>query len=181
MSDVLIRKAEKKDVPTIREIYAPYVANTAITFETEIPTIDEIYKRLETNSRYGWNVAVASGDVVGFAYGSKHRERAAYQWCCEVSIYLRENFQGKGVGSLLYTKLFDELKTKGLIQAYGGITLPNEQSVGFHESMGFSHLGTYKNVGYKLEKWHDVGWWEKKLGDCSKNPSPPNFGPLSNR
>lgn len=173
MSDVIIRKVEKRDAPTIREIYAPYVVDTSITFETEIPSIEEFYRRIEVNSRYSWNVAEHESDVVGFSYASQYRERAAYQWCCEVSIYVLKNFQERGIGARLYTKLFEELKNKGMVRAYGVITLPNETSVGFHESLGFTYFGTFKNVGFKLGKWHDVGWWEKALCDLPAKPLPP--------
>jgi L-amino acid N-acyltransferase YncA len=175
-TEVTIRKVTPRDAPTIREIYAPYVVDTSITFETDIPTVEEIQKRIATNSLLGWNVAVANGDVVGFSYAAKYRERAAYQWCCETSIYLRPNFHGKGIGSKLYASLFDQLKAKGFVTAYGVITLPNEQSAAFHESMGFKYFATFKNVGFKLGKWHDVGWWEKNLNVPVLNPTPPALG-----
>lgn len=166
----ITRPARSEDAKAILEIYSPYIEKTAITFETSPPSLPEIQKRIKENSKLGYFVYELDGQVVGYAYASKHRERAAYQWCCEVSAYISEEFHGKGIASILYSHLFRQLKNLGYVNAYAGITLPNEKSVGFHESMGFKPIGTYNNIGFKLGRWHDVGWWELQL---QKAPSPP--------
>src|SRR5690606_7498648 len=120
--------------------------------------------------KFGWYVYVADESVIGYAYASPHRDRAAYQWSCEVSVYIAQNSQGRGSASSLYRRLFCELKRKGFVTAYAGITLPNPHSVAFHQALGFRQIGTYEKIGYKLGQWHDVSWWELKLLKHPKNP-----------
>jgi phosphinothricin acetyltransferase len=110
--------------------------------------------------------------VQGYAYASRHRERAAYQWSVDVSAYVREDARGRGVGKALYGRLFELLKALGYCRAFAGIALPNAASVALHESMGFEALGVYRRVGFKRGAWHDVGWWQKTLQDVD-HPSPP--------
>ncbi len=167
----MIRLAKPEDAKSILNIYSPYIERTPITFETTLPSVSDIQKRIVENAKLGFLVYEIDGQVVGYAYASKHRERAAYKWCCEVSAYVSESFQTKGVASALYSNLFCQLKGLGYVNAYAGITLPNEKSVRFHESMGFQRIGIYKNIGFKLGKWHDVGWWGLQLQELPSHPS----------
>jgi phosphinothricin acetyltransferase len=112
------------------------------------------------------------GEVIGYVYATKHRERAAYQWAVDVTAYIREDYRGKGVGKALYTALNALLAGQGFYHAYAGIALPNAASVGLHEAVGFQPLGVYHRVGYKLDGWHDVGWWELQLQPLDLPPRP---------
>ena len=114
-----------------------------------------------------------AGRVAGYAYGSRHRDRAAYQWSVDVSVYVDEAFRRRGIGRALYTTLFPLLRLQGFHAAHAGITLPNSGSVGLHESLGFVPVGIYRGVGYKLSAWHDVGWWQLGLRDRAPDPAPP--------
>jgi phosphinothricin acetyltransferase len=112
-----------------------------------------------------WLVAERDGQVIGYAYGGSHRERAAYNWTVEVSAYVDQSTQRGGVGRELYLALFDELKRRNYRLLVAGITLPNEASVGFHQALGFQRVGVYKNIGFKFGQWYDVGWWQLDLGE----------------
>lgn len=115
----------------------------------------------------------AAGEVQGYAYAGRHRERAAYQWAVDTSVYVRADARGRGVGRALYAALFDQLVALGYFQAFAGIALPNAGSVALHESVGFAPLGVYRNVGYKFGAWHDVGWWQKSLQPLRAEPAAP--------
>ena len=169
-----IRIATPADAEAITAIYAPVVANTSISFELTPPTVDEIFARIERTLRdLPWLVSEdAQGGVNGYVYASKHRERPAYQWSVDVTAYVREDARGLGVGKRLYQALFEELATLGYFQAFAGIALPNNASVALHESVGFQPIGIYRNVGFKLGAWHDVGWWQKELR-VPVEPTPP--------
>ena len=112
-----------------------------------------------------WLVAEQDGQVVGYAYGGPHRGRKAYDSTAEVSAYVDRNIHRSGVGRELYLALFDELKTRGFRLLVAGITLPNEASVSFHQSLGFQRVGVFKNIGFKFGEWWDVGWWQLDLGE----------------
>ena len=118
------------------------------------------------------------GVVAGYAYATRHRERAAYQWCVESSVYVHDDFQQKGVAGALYTALFEILKYQGCRNVYAGITLPNDKSVVFHKKFGFTWFADYENVGYKLDQWNTVSWWQLQLNDYSENPVAPVKLPL---
>jgi L-amino acid N-acyltransferase YncA len=170
----MIRIATGSDAESILQIYAPYVENTSYTFETEVPTIESFGERITSYLQgWPWLVCDMDGIIAGYAYGSKHRERIAYQWSVECSVYVHDNFQREGVGKALYTALIDLLKLQGFRNLYAVINLPNERSVTFHEKMGFEYFAVYKKVGYKLGKWKDVGWWQLQLNDYTSGPLPP--------
>lgn len=160
-----VRVATVDDVEAIVAIYAPIVANTVISFELEVPTVDEMRRRIAAAlDRFAWLVSVDADDAVdGYVYASRHRERAAYQWSVDVTAYVRADARGRGIGKRLYTRLFDDLAALGYYQAFAGIALPNAASVALHESVGFTPIGIYRDVGYKLGAWHDVGWWQRTL------------------
>jgi phosphinothricin acetyltransferase len=169
-----IRLATIADAEAVAAIYAPYCASTAISFEVDAPSTVEIATRITTiTAQYPWLVLDDDGVVAGYAYASKHRERAAYQWAVDVAVYVSRTYQRRGVGRALYTTLFDVLRHQGYFKAYGGITLPNASSVGLHEAVGFTLVGVYRGVGYKLGDWHDVAWYQKVLQPERDGPSAP--------
>ncbi len=170
----IIREATRADCAAILDIYRPVVENTAISFETDVPTLDEIAARIERTTRdYPWLVLEIDQQVAGYAYASRHRERSAYQWSVDVSVYVGERYRRQGVGKTLYTSLFAALELLGYVNLFAGIALPNPGSVGLHESMGFEPVGVYRGVGYKLGAWRDVGWWQRDLCPHVDQPEPP--------
>lgn len=160
-----IRTATPDDAEAVAAIYGPVVQHTTISFETEPPDSGEMRARIEkTLASLPWlAVEDAAGAVCGYAYASKHRERAAYQWSVDTTVYVREDMRGRGVGRALYERLLPLLAELGYYQAFAGIALPNAGSVALHEAVGFDGLGVYRNVGFKNGAWHDVGWWQKTL------------------
>lgn len=169
-----VRLATENDAEQIVGIYAPIVRDAAISFEVDPPTVDEMRRRIaETLERVPWLVCERAGEILGYAYASTHRERAAYQWAVDVSVYVHEHTRRSGVGRALYSSLFKLLALQGFYNAYAGITLPNPASVDLHESLGFQPVGVYRSVGYKLGAWHDVGWWQLPLKIPSGPPTPP--------
>ena len=174
-----IRMARPSDAEVVQAIYAPYVADTAISFELEPPDAEEMGRRMETVSRrYPWLVYELDGEVVGYAYASAHRERAAYGWSADGAVYLAPQAHRRGIGRALYQRLVAILNLQGVHSLYGGITLPNAGSVGLHEACGFVRVGVYKEVGYKFGAWHDVGWWGLRLNSPAKDTTPPrSFSP----
>lgn len=168
------RLARPEDAVAIREIYAPYVERTAVTFEYEIPSADELRERITSCLAHApWLVYEAGGGIAGYAYASRHRARAAYQWTVEVSVYVGDAYRRHGVARLLYARLFRELEARGFHVALAGVALPNQASVAFHEAMGFESVGVYRGIGYKLGRWHDVGWWQRRLSPATGAPAPP--------
>lgn len=167
-----LRLATAADAGGVAEIYRPIVAATPISFEIDPPSEEEIARRIcEALRTYPWLVCLVDGRVAGYAYGSRHRARAAYGWSVEVSAYVHPDFRRRGIGRGLYRSLFEVLKAQGYFNAYAGITLPNAGSVGLHEAMGFQRCGVFRKIGYKLGAWHDVGWWQLAL-QSAKEPAP---------
>ena len=164
VSGVIVRQAVEQDAAAVAGIYAPYVEHTVISFEDTAPTADEMASRIAgCQSRWQWLVAEVDGAVVGYAYGSQHRARAAYRWSTEVSAYVAGGHHRQGIGRALYAALFADLAGKGFCNAFAGITLPNEASVKLHTSMGFEPIGTFRSIGWKFGRWHDVGWFQRQL------------------
>lgn len=165
--------AKSADAPQILDIYAPFIRNTATSFEMEVPTVAQFSKRMEKYlSEASWLVCEEEGVVIGYAYASPHRGRAAYQWNREVSVYVHKAHYRKGIAQTLYTTLFQLLSLQGYTNVLAGIVQPNEASVRFHESLGFEKIGTYRNIGYKLGAWQDVAWYELFLVDASTGVPP---------
>lgn len=175
-----LRPATAEDAPEIARIYAPFVSESVVSFETEVPTARETVSRITTKTeRYPWLVCDIDG-VAGYAYAGSHREREAYRWSVDVSVYVDPDYHRRGVARALYTVLFALLRKQGFVTAYAGIALPNPASTGFHESMGLEPVGTYHGVGYKKGTWHDVRWYEKRLRDPPVDPkSPITFSDLA--
>jgi phosphinothricin acetyltransferase len=171
----MIRLASPADAPGVAAIYGPVVGTTAISFETAPPSEAEMATRIAAALEHApWLVcADGGGAILGFAYASRHRERAAYRWSVDVSVYVHEEARRRGIGRGLYTSLFALLRLQGFYAAHAGITLPNAASVGVHESLGFRPVGVYASVGFKLGAWHDVGWWQLPLRERRGAPQPP--------
>lgn len=167
----MIVTAGEEHAAGIASVYAPYVTGTAISFETVAPTADEMAGRMAQG--LPWLVALNQDEVVGFCSASRHRTRAGYRWAVDCSVYLAPAAQGHGRGRALYTELFDRLRGLGYVHAFAGIALPNPASVGLHEAMGFELVGVYKQVGFKLGRWHDVGWWQLQLREPPTDPHEP--------
>lgn len=168
-----LRLAGVRDADAIAAIYAPSVTDTAISFERVPPTGAEMAARVAAVLPHApWLVLVRDGEIAGYAYGARHRERAAYAWSADASVYVAAAYRRAGVGRRLYTALFALLRVQGYHTAHAGITLPNPASVGLHESFGFRPVGVYPSVGWKLGAWHDVGWWRLPLRACDGPPAP---------
>jgi L-amino acid N-acyltransferase YncA len=160
----LIRIADPSDAAGILAIYAPYCESSTVSFEVAAPSIEQMAERIAAILvDYPWLVCEIDGQIAGYAYASRHRERAAYRWTVEVTVYVASTHCRRGVGRALYTSLFAILAGQGFVKAFAGITLPNPPSVGLHTSLGFSRIGVYPAVGYKLGRWLDVGWWQYDL------------------
>jgi L-amino acid N-acyltransferase YncA len=169
-----IRIASVSDADALAAIYAPIVRDTTISFETEPPTADEMARRVAvTLQTHPWLVAERQGKVIGYAYASRHRDRAAYRWSADVSAYVDANARQCGVGRALYKRLFVLLQCQGFHAAFAGIALPNRASVALHEGAGFKPVGIYKEVGFKRGQWHDVGWWRLGLSSDTGPPAEP--------
>ncbi|MFO1031337.1 MAG: N-acetyltransferase family protein [Planctomycetota bacterium] len=160
-----IRPALDGDLPTITEITNHYIAHTAIHFAHAPMTVDELRTTWRADrDTFPWFVVDgADGAPCGYAKAGSFRARAAYRWTTETGIYLAPNVLGRGLGAALYRTLLDELQRRGFHAAIGGIALPNEASVRLHERLGFRHVGTIPEAGWKFERWHDLGFWHLRL------------------
>ena len=177
-----LRLATAADAPSVHAIYAPIVRDTFISFEIDPPPVDEIARRIvSTLGKHPWLVFEDGEGVAGYAYASEHRERLAYQWSVDVSCYVHERARRRGIASRLYPALFRILGKQGFTNAFAGIALPNDASVGMHASVGFTEVGTYVNVGYKCGGWHDVVWMQRSLAEAAARPMSPIPFPLLNR
>ncbi len=171
---MIFRLATPADAPGLLEIYAPFCRETAVSFETEPPAPEEMERRIAvTTAILPWIVAEDGGVIQGYAYASKHRERAGYRWSVDVSVYLRQGARGIGLGRGLYTALFGVLERLGYQNAVAGVTLPNPASIGLHRAMGFRRVGVYPGIGYKCGSWHDVEWLQRPLGRHEAHPGEP--------
>jgi L-amino acid N-acyltransferase YncA len=167
----IIRAATDDDAKACAAIYAPYVLDTAISFETEPPAPAEMARRIAAaTSTHAWIVLEDGGRIIGYAYGGPFKSRAAYRWSCEVSVYVDRSRHRTGSGRALYDALFERLTARGFRTAVAGMTLPNEASVGLHRAMGFEPVGTYRRVGWKHGAWHDVAWVQRTLNDGDDAP-----------
>lgn len=172
-----IRFATTADSAQLLHIYAQYIG-TPITFECRLPSEQEFAERIANiTENYPYLVCEEDGHIIGYAYAHRQKEREAYQWNAELSVYLDSVFTARGLGTKLYCILIDILKLQGVKTVYGGVTLPNAKSERLHLSLGFTLLGTYHNTGYKCGRWHDVAWFEKEIASYSSAPSP--FCPIT--
>jgi L-amino acid N-acyltransferase YncA len=164
----MIRPATGEDAAWIAAVYAPYVRDTAVSFETDPPSADEMAARI--SGSIAWLV---DSSLRGYAYASPHRSRAAYRWSVDVSVYVAPSAQRTGLGRALYDELFGVLTELGYAQAFAGITLPNDPSVGLHRALGFEPVGVYRNVGFKHGAWRDVAWYQRGLAGPVAAPREP--------
>jgi L-amino acid N-acyltransferase YncA len=161
-----LRSARPEDAAAILQIYAPFVTDSAVSFELELPSLAEMVDRMaHYQVTHPWLVCVLGDVVVGYAYGSAHRARLAYQWATEVSVYVAEGHQRAGCARALYQALFALLRAQGYTCALAGITQPNPKSVGFHAALGFHEIARYRNIGYKFGQWWDTLWMELDWSD----------------
>ncbi|HEX3683310.1 MAG TPA: arsinothricin resistance N-acetyltransferase ArsN1 family B [Bryobacteraceae bacterium] len=170
----MIRLARESDADQMLEIYAPLVRATAISFELAPPSSTEMRERVRNIlATHAWLVCEEAQAICGYAYASKFRAREAYRWAAEVTVYVHPARQRKGVGRTLYRSLFDVMRLQGFCRAIAVIALPNEASVQLHERLGFKSMGVFERAGYKLGRWHDVGWWQLQLQEHPLNPRAP--------
>ncbi|GLQ96093.1 GNAT family N-acetyltransferase [Dyella mobilis] len=168
----MIRIARAEDAEAIHAIYAPTITDTAITFETELPGAEAMRQRILTRlQHYPWLAWEEHGEVLAYAYATRFRERAAYDWIAETSIYVHADARRRGIARRLYEVLLDVMRLQGINQAVGVITLPGQVSVALHESMGFAPAGVWRAAGYKLGQWWDVGVWQKTLQPPANPPA----------
>jgi L-amino acid N-acyltransferase YncA len=173
-STLIIRPAREDDAAAVAAVYAPYVYDTAVSFEAEAPTAIVMAQRIGgTLETHPWLVADRGGDVVGYAYASKHSQRAAYRWTVDVTVYVRNQERRSGIGRALYAILLTVLQRQGFRSAFAEIVLPNPGSARLHEAVGFKHIGIHKDIGFKLGRWHDIGYWRLGLADGTAPPSEP--------
>jgi phosphinothricin acetyltransferase len=169
-----IRLAREDDAGDLGEIYAPYVRDSAVSFERAPPDADAFADRIrETLPAHPWLVCEHDGTAAGYAYAGPHRRREAYRWSVESSVYVRDRHHRSGVATGLYESLFALLELQGYCNVYAGTTLPNPPSVGFHRTMGFEPVGVYPAVGYTDGGWHDVQWFSRPIRPRPDDPAPP--------
>lgn len=168
-----IRFMGDEDIADILAIYESYITDTTITFECNVPSLEEFTKRTKTiASDYPYLVCLIDDKIVGYAYAHRHHERDAYQWNAELSVYIHKDHMRCGIGKVFYNALMDILKLQNIRNVYGCVTVPNENSERFHESFGFRRVGDFFNTGYKLGAWLDVAWFEKAIGAYDADPKP---------
>ena len=173
MERFALRFASKQDAPRLLELYRPYVEETDITFEYEVPTVEEFEHRItEISSFYPYLVCEQGDRIIGYAYAHRQAERAAYQWNAELSVYLDNTCLQRGIGKVLYSALIELVRLQHICNVYGCITSPNPPSENLHEKMGFKRIGVFQDTGYKLGCWHDVVWYEKSLAGRTLPPEP---------
>lgn len=178
MSKVKIRLATPKDGEALLNIYKLYIVNTVITFETEVPAVEAFEKRIENIlAGFPWLVCEVDDVVAGYAYASKHGERAAYQWSADLSIYVDERYHRRHIARALYQALEELLRLQGYYTVWAGVTTPNPKSEAFHTAYGFEPVGVFENVGYKLGQWRGVKWFRHVLTEYGEEPAAPKAFP----
>jgi len=179
MSTVTIRDADpQRDGAACAAIYAPNVEASPISFEEVAPDAAEMSARIErTAATHPWLVAERGGEAIGYAYACPHRERPAYRWAVDVSVYIATDSRGEGHGRRLYSELFERLRRLGYRTACAGITLPNPASVALHERLGFLPVGTFRAIGWKAGAWRDIGWWQLELAPAGAQQPPEPLAP----
>ena len=169
----MIRAATVQDVPAILEIYGPYILETAYTFEYEVPSLAAFRQRfLAVTERHPWLVWEENGEILGYAYGERAFERAAFGWVADLAIYLKPECKGRGIGKALYSAVEKILRQQGYFAAYGVVTSSNEESCAFHRAMGYRQMAEFPACGWKFDRWHGVIWFEKRLQE-GEPVSPP--------
>lgn len=166
LTAVTVRAATEADAAALLAIYAPFVERTTVSFEASAPTREEFAGRIRRcAAQWAWLLAERDGTVAGYACGSRHREREAYRWSVETSAYVDPRFRRQGVATALYRALFDALAQRGYCNAFAGVALPNDASIGLHRRLGFEPIGVFRRVGHKFGAWRDVAWFQRTLRD----------------
>ena len=168
-----VRHVTENDAAIISEIYSYYVKNTSYSFEYDPPGADEMLRRIrDTVKFYPYLVCEENGEICGFAYAHRHRERKAYQWLCELSVYVKHGFTGKGVARTLYEEIIPITKKQKFLRAIAVVSTPNEASEAFHRKMGFKPVAVLPNMGYKFGAWHDLVYYELELNEVTVGEDP---------
>lgn len=161
---IQVRTVTINDVQELLDIYSYYVLNTTITFEYDTPSINEFTQRIQKiTQKYPYLVATLDDEIIGYAYATSYKERAAYDWSVETTVYVKETYQGIGVGKALYTHLEHALKEMNIVNMLACITYPNPKSIEFHTKFGFEQVGHFHKVGYKFNEWRDIVWMQKSI------------------
>jgi L-amino acid N-acyltransferase YncA len=169
-----VRDASERDAQACASIYAPYVTDTAISFESDPPPAAEMAARIRAAIRtHAWVVLENEDRILGYAYAGPYKSRPAYRWSCEVSVYVERGRTRTGAGRALYEVLFARLAERGFRMAVAGMTLPNDASVGLHRTLGFQPIGTYRRIGWKHGAWHDVAWMQRTIATSPADVDPP--------
>ena len=164
---MVIRDAIAADAEALLAIYSPFVRDTAVSFELQLPSVEEFRSRIAAaQAGWAWLVAEEEGTVTGYAYGSSFRSRPAYRFSAETSAYVHPDYRRQGIAKRLYADLIQRLGARGYCNAYAGIALPNEASVSLHQSIGFTPVGVLRRAGWKFGAWHDVSWWQLQLREA---------------
>lgn len=177
---MLIRHAEpERDAPGCVAVYGPFVEDSPVSFEEEVPSVEEYARRIERlNRTHAFLVADDGGRLAGFAYAGPHRERAAYRWSCEATVYLDPAYHRRGLGRALYSHLFGLLEARGYRTVVAGVTVPNDASIGLHQACGFIQIGIFPGIGWKAGSWRNVAWLYRPLGPVTESAvEPPSPGP----
>ncbi|MDO4269939.1 MAG: GNAT family N-acetyltransferase [Eubacteriales bacterium] len=173
MSEVVLRAAVEADAPAMLALYAPYVLETTVSSEYTPPSLAEFRERMHTyQAKLPWLVCTVDDEIVGYGYASPHRQRAAYQWSVETSIYVAAEWHRNGIAGAIYSALFELLAMQGYYNIFVGVTSPNERSMKFHKAMGFIISGAYQESMYKFGQWRDVLWMGKTLRPHEGEPQP---------
>lgn len=171
---IYVRAASLEDLPGMLEIYRPYVEETTITFEYDVPSLEEFRQRYNgIMPALPWLVCQYEGITAGYAYAARYHQRAAYQWNAELSVYIRQDYQGKHIGTALYRSLLRVLTLQGFLYAHALVTLPNQNSIRLHTHMGFRKVCVNEKTGFKLGVWRDVAELCLPLAEIPKVPDPP--------
>lgn len=171
MEKIIIRPVTEADAEELLGIYEPYVTGTTVTYEYDVPSLEEFQRRIRnTLERYPYFAAVREGKIIGYAYASAFHPRRAYLWSAEATVYLNREERGRGVGKLLYTALEEALRQQNVQNVNACIAYPNPHSIAFHEAMGYHQVGKFTDCAYKLGQWLGMVWMEKSLGE---HPNPP--------
>lgn len=161
---IRVRTVTLNDAQKLLDIYSYYVLNTTITFEYDTPSIDEFTQRIQKiTQKYPYLVATINDEIVGYAYATSYKERAAYDWSVETTVYVKNNKHGLGIGKALYSQLEQALKDKNIVNMLACITYPNPKSIDFHTKFGFDKVGHFPKVGYKFNEWRDIVWMQKVI------------------
>ncbi len=182
--DIGIEKVTEEDAEALLEIYAPYVKNTAISFEYEVPSPEQFRERIRTiSARLPYIKAISDDQILGYAYASPFKTRRAYDWSVETTVYVKQNLRRQGIGKMLYLALESSLREMGILNMNACIAIPEKEdghltkdSQLFHESMGFQLVGTFHKSGYKFQTWYDMIWMEKMLGEHKETQPQVRFG-----